>query len=71
MQPKDPGDLLSQFVDVLMEMAKKKYEACVKRYEHILIMMDGLLERKRSRMESITQFYGIKGGGGSGRPPHR
>ena len=30
---KDPGKLLSQFVDVLMEMAKKKYEACVEHYE--------------------------------------
>ena len=38
---------LSQFVDVLMEMAKKKYEACVERYKHIFIKMDGLLERER------------------------
>ena len=37
-----------------MEMAKKKYEACVECYEHIFIMMDGLLERERSRMESIN-----------------
>ena len=37
-----------------MEMAKKKYEACVERYEHIFIMMDGLLEWERSRMESIN-----------------
>ena len=51
---KDPSELLSQFVDVLMEMATKKYEACVERYEHILIMMDGLLERERSRMESVN-----------------
>ena len=50
---KDPIELLSQFVDVLMDMAKKKYEACVEHYEHIFIMMDGLLERERSRMESI------------------
>ena len=48
---KDPSELLSQFVNVLMEMAKKKYEAC---YEHIFIMMDGLSERERSRMESIN-----------------
>ena len=26
---KDPGELLSQFVDGLMDMAKRKYEACV------------------------------------------
>ena len=51
---KDPSELLSQFVDVLMEMAKKKYDACVERYEHIFILMDGLLERERSRMESIN-----------------
>ena len=38
---KDPIELLSQFVDVLMDMAKKKYEACVEHYEHIFIMMDG------------------------------
>ena len=37
-----------------MEMAKKKYGACVERYEHIFITMDGLLERERSRMESIN-----------------
>ena len=48
---KDP---VEQFVDVLMEMAKKNYEACVERYEHIFIMMDGLLERERSRTESIN-----------------
>ena len=40
---KDPGELLSQFVNVLMEMANKKYEACVECYEHIFIMRDGLL----------------------------
>ena len=40
----DPGELLSQFVDVLMQMANKKYEACIEHYEHIFIMMDGLLE---------------------------
>ena len=51
---KDPGELLSQFVNVLMEMANKKYEACVERYEHIFIMMDGLLEWERARMESIN-----------------
>ena len=51
---KDPSELLSRSVDVLMEMAKKKYEACVERYEHIFIMMDGLLGRERSRMESIN-----------------
>ena len=28
---KDPSELLSQFVDVLIEMAKKKYEACIER----------------------------------------
>ena len=50
---KDPSELLSQFVDVLMDMAKKKYEACVERYEHIFLTMDGLLEQERSRMESI------------------
>ena len=37
-----------------MEMAKKKYEACVERYEHIFVMMGGLLKRERSRMESIS-----------------
>ena len=51
---KDPNELLSQFVNVLMEMANKKYEACIEHYEHIFIMMDGLLERERARMESIN-----------------
>ena len=51
---KDPSELLSRFVDVLMEMTKKKYDACVEHYEHIFIMMDGLLERERSRMGSIN-----------------
>ena len=51
---KDSGELLSQFVNVLMEMAKKKYEACIEGYEHIFIMMDGLLEWERSRIESIN-----------------
>ena len=51
---KDPSELLSKFIDGLMEMAKKKYEACVERYEHIFIMMDGLLELKKSRIKSIN-----------------
>ena len=51
---KDPSEILSQSVDVLMEMAKKKYDACIECYEHIFIMMDGLLEQERSRMESIN-----------------
>ena len=37
-----------------MKIAKKKYEACIERYEHIFIMMDDLLEQERSRMESIN-----------------
>ena len=37
-----------------MDMAQKNYEACVERYEHIFIMMDRLLEREISRIESIN-----------------
>ena len=37
-----------------MEIAKRKYEACVEHYEHIFIMKDGLLEQERLRMESIN-----------------
>ena len=48
------SELLSQFIDVLMEMAQKKYEACIEHYEHIFIMMDDLLEWERSRTESIN-----------------
>ena len=51
---KDPSELLSKFIDGLMEMAKKKCEACVERYENIFIMMDGLLELKKSRIKSIN-----------------
>ena len=54
---KDPIELLSQFVDVLVDMAKKKYEACVEYYEHIFIMMDGLLERERSMMDAKNQSW--------------
>ena len=32
---KDPEELTAQLVDTLLEMAKKKYEKCVERYEYI------------------------------------
>ena len=45
---KDPSELLSQFVDVLMEMAKKKYKAFMECYEHIFTMMDWFIGTRKN-----------------------
>ena len=39
---KDPEELVSQLVSTLLEMAKKKYEVCVERYEYIFEQLEQL-----------------------------
>ena len=39
---KDPEELVSQLVGTLLEMAKKKYEACVERFEYIFEQLEQL-----------------------------
>ena len=39
---KDPEELTAKLVGTLLEMAKKKYEACVERFEHIFEQLEQL-----------------------------
>ena len=51
---KDPGELLSKFEDVLMEIAEKKYAACIDRYDHIFMALSIELDCDRTKLERIV-----------------
>ena len=48
---KDPEELVSQLVSTLLEMAKKKYEACVERYEYIFEQLKQLKVQEMDRLQ--------------------
>ena len=48
---KDPEDLVSQLVGTLLEMAKKKYEVCVERYEYIFEQLEQLKVQEMMRLQ--------------------
>ena len=48
---KDPGELVSQFVVILLEMGEKKYRAAVERFEYIFDQLKQLKVQKRNRLE--------------------
>ena len=48
---KDPGELISQFVDILLEMGKKKYRAAVERFEYIFDQLEQLKAQEIDRLE--------------------
>ena len=44
---KDPGKLISQFVDILLEMGEKKYRAALERFEYIFDQLEQLKSQER------------------------
>ena len=48
---KDPGELISQFVDILLEMGEKKYRAAVERFEYIFDQLEQLKVQEMDRLE--------------------
>ena len=48
---KDPGDLLSEFVDVLLEMADKKYEISVAKFEDVFKGLRQAIKEEKERIE--------------------
>ena len=48
---KDPEELVSQLVSTLLEMAKKKYEVCVERYEYIFEQLKQLKVQEIMRLQ--------------------
>ena len=48
---KDPEELTFKLVDTLLEMAKKKYEACVERFEYIFEQLKELKVQEMDRLQ--------------------
>ena len=48
---KDPEELTFKLVDTLLEMAKKKYEACVERFEYIFEQLKQLKVQEMDRLQ--------------------
>ena len=51
---KDPGELVSQFVAILLEMGKKKYRAAVERFEYIFEQLEQLKVQEMDRLEEVN-----------------
>ena len=51
---KDPGELISQFVDILLEMGEKKYRAAVERFEYIFHQLEQLKVQEMDRLEEAN-----------------
>ena len=47
----DPGELVSQFVVILLEMVEKKYRAAVERFEYIFDQLEQLKVQEMDRLE--------------------
>ena len=52
---KDPGELVSQFVVILLEMGEKKYRAAMERFEYIF---DQLEQLKVQEMDHLEESHG-------------
>ena len=48
---KDPGELVSEFVVILLEMGEKKYKAAVGRFEYIFDQLEQLKVQEMDRLE--------------------
>ena len=48
---KDPGELVSQFVAILLEMGEKKYRAAVERFEYIFDQLEQLKVQEMDRLD--------------------
>ena len=51
---KDSGELISQFVDILLEMGEKKYRAAVERFEYIFDQFEQLKVQEMDRLEEAN-----------------
>ena len=51
MSSKDPGEFVSQFVVILLEMGEKKYRAAVERFEYIFDQLELLKVQEMDRLE--------------------
>ena len=51
MWSKDPGELVSQFLVILLEMAEKKYRAAVEQFEYIFDQLKQLRVQKMNCLE--------------------
>ena len=51
---KDPGELISQFVDIMLEMGEKKYRAAVERFEYIFDQLEQLKVQEMDRLEETN-----------------
>ena len=51
---KDPGELISQFVDILLEMGEKKYRAALERFEYIFDQLEQLKVQEMDRLEEAN-----------------
>ena len=51
---KDPGELISQFVAILLEMGEKKYRAAVERFEYIFDQLEQLKVQEMDRLEEAN-----------------
>ena len=48
---KDPGELISQFVAILLEMGERKYRAAVERFEYIFDQLEQLKVQEMDRLK--------------------
>ena len=51
---KDRGELVSQFVVILLEMGEKKYRAAVERFEYIFNQLEQLKIQEMDRLEELN-----------------
>ena len=51
---KDPRELISQFVDILLEMGEKKYRVALERFEYIFDQLEQLKSQEMSRLEEAN-----------------
>ena len=51
---KDPGESISQFVDILLEMGEKKYKAAVEPFESIFDQLNQLKVHEMDRLEEAN-----------------
>ena len=51
---KNPGELVSQFVAILLEMEEKKYRAAVERFEYFFDQLEQLKVQEMDRLEEAN-----------------
>ena len=54
MSSKEPGELISQFVAILLEMGERKYRAAVEWFEYIFDQLEQLKVQEMDRLEEAN-----------------